>query len=158
MSQDFLLSPLSMEEFRPLFGLGDEGLSIRSAMWIVADAAPCYPCRVSLQDAAVGERVLATSFMHHDVHSPYRASGPVFVRETAKQANLAVNEIPPMLRMRLLSLRAYDSAGMMIGAQVMEGAELDKAIATHFEDHHVDYQHIHNANPGCYNCSVRRAP
>jgi len=50
MSQDFLLSPLSMEEFRPLFGLGDEELSIRSAMWIVADADPCshvaFRCRM----------------------------------------------------------------------------------------------------------------
>ena len=48
--------------------------------WLVADQHPGFPCRVSLQDALPGERVLALSYAHHEVESPYQASGPVFIR------------------------------------------------------------------------------
>ena len=74
----------------PLFRLSDEELHERSAQWLVADAKPGYPCRVTLEDAEIGERVLAVPFIHHDVQSPYRASGPVFVRESAQTAKPAV--------------------------------------------------------------------
>ena len=157
MSTKFRLESLSIEEFTPLFKLSDDELHKRSAKWLVADTKPGYPCRVTLADAEVGERVLATAFIHHDVQSPYRASGPVFVREIAQTVNLAVNEIPIMFHQRPLSLRAYDSDGMMIGAKVVQGTELEQAIVDHFENCDVEYQHIHNASPGCFNCAVRRA-
>ena len=157
MSNDFRVVPIAIEEFLPLFNLSDEQLRERSARWLIADANPGYPCRVSLADAEVGERVLAVPFTHHDVRSPYRASGPVFVREGAKPADLEINEVPLMLRHRLLSLRAYDSSGMMLAAKVVPGVELVDAIIEHFNDPRVNYQHIHNASPGCFNCAVRRA-
>lgn len=34
----------------------------------------------SLEDAPVGEPVLLLPFVHQDSRSPYRASGPIFVR------------------------------------------------------------------------------
>ena len=157
MSSDFLIVPLAMAEFLPLFKLGDEQLRERSARWLVVDAKPGYPCRVSLADAEVGERVLAVPYTHHDVRSPYRASGPVFVREGAQRAVVRVNDVPPMFQHRLLSLRAYDSGGMMLAAKVVPGVELAHAIVEHFNDPDVEYQHIHNASPGCFNCAVRRA-
>ncbi len=157
MSTKFRLEPLPIEDFLPLFKLSDEELHKRSARWLVADTKPGLPCRVTLADAEVGERVLATPFIHHDVQSPYRASGPVFVREIAQTVNLAVNEIPIMFHHRLLSLRAYDSDAMMVGAKVIQGAELEQAIVDHFENRDVEYQHIDNANPGCFDCTVRRA-
>ena len=157
MSTDFLVEPLPIEQFLPLFKLSDEELRKRSSKWLVADTKPGSPCRVSLVDAEVGERVLATTFMHHDVQSPYKASGPVFVRENAETANLAVNEIPAMFHHRLLSVRAYDSGGMMVDARVIQGTELQGSIVELFENSDVEYQQIHNANPGCFNCTVRRA-
>ncbi len=157
MSTNFRLEPLPIEEFLPLFKLSDEELHKRSARWLVADTKPGYPCRVTLADAEVGERVLATPFIHLDVQSPYRASGPVFVRDIAQTVSLTVNEIPIMFHHRLLSLRAYDSDGMMVDAQVIQGTELEQAIVHHFQNCDVEYQHIHNANPGCFNCTVRRA-
>ena len=156
MSIDFRLEPLAREIFEHFFPLSDEELRERSGRWLVADSQPGHPCRVSLEDAAVGERVLALPYTHLDVQSPYRASGPVFVRETAQTATPGVNEIPIMFFQRLLSLRAYDSEGMMIHAKVVEGTGLAKAIVDHFDDANVAYQHIHNANPGCFNCAVQR--
>lgn len=128
-----------------------------NARWIMADAKPGYPCRVSLCEADVGERVLLVPFAHHNVDSPYRSSGPVFVREHADMALLAVNEVPDSLRHRLLSLRGYDSANMMLAAEVLPGDEVELGIMRQFRNDKVAYIHIHNANPGCYSCSVYRA-
>jgi hypothetical protein len=69
----------------------------------------------------------------------------------------AVGEIPLMFRHRLLSLRAYDQAAMLINAAVANGTELETTIGDLFRDPAVRYLHIHNARPGCYNCRVVRA-
>ena len=37
------------------------------------------------------------------------------------------------------------------------GVSLEDAIGKYFSDPKVGYLHIHNAGPGCYNCTVRRA-
>ena len=62
-----------------------------------------------------------------------------------------------MLRHRLLSLRGYDAAGMLMGAQIASGTEIESVIERLFSDERVRYLHVHNAGPGCYNCSVVRA-
>jgi hypothetical protein len=46
---------------------------------------------------------------------------------------------------------------MMIGAEVVTGNELEDAIGHLFDKESVSYLHIHNAQPGCYNCCVVRA-
>ena len=62
-----------------------------------------------------------------------------------------------MFKHRLLSIRAYDSAAMMVGAEVVDGSELADAIQRLFGNESMSYLHIHNARPGCYNCTVVRA-
>jgi hypothetical protein len=157
MQNDFLIRSLSIEDFSEIMNKNDEELSINSAKWLVADSEPGYPCRVSLSDAKVGENVLALPFCHHNVNSPYRASGPIFIREHAENSELKTNEIPKMLRLRLLSVRGYDAEGMMLAAEVTQGTELEFSISNQFDNECVQYIHIHNANPGCFNCAVYRA-
>jgi hypothetical protein len=157
MSGNFRFVALPYDQFGPLFDVSDDALEEIMARRIVVDERPGFPCRVSLEDADVGETVLLLPFMHHDVLSPYRASGPVFVRKGAKRATPEAGEIPAMFRHRLLSVRAYDEASMMVGAEVVEGAELEGAIARFFARPEVSYLHVHNAKPGCFNCRVERA-
>ncbi len=157
MSAHFRMVALPAESFAPLFALAEGELRSRAMRLVVADASPGYPCRVSLADAEPGERLLLLPYTHHDVDSPYRASGPIFVRERADTAHPAVNEIPLMLRHRLLSLRAYDASGMLVAAEVAEGTTLDERIRLAFADPLVTYLHLHNARPGCFNCRLERA-
>lgn len=157
MKTSFQCIALPSAPFTPLFALSDPELLAIGARRMVADEKPGYPCRVSLADAEVGETVLLVPFTHHDVSSPYRASGPVFVRRGASTARPAAGEIPAMLRHRLLSVRGYDAAAMMTGAEVVNGRELDDSIRRFFGNDNVSYLHIHNAGPGCYNCRVVRA-
>jgi hypothetical protein len=156
MAIDFQLSALPLAPFVPLFSLTDSELAERGARRCVADAKPGYPCRVSLLDAEPGERLILLPYAHHDVDSPYRGSGPIFVREGARQAAPAVNEVPASVRDRLLSYRAYDATGTMVGSEVAEGRDLEELVERLFADGRVAYLHLHNARAGCYSCRVDR--
>jgi hypothetical protein len=157
MNSSFRLIALPYERFTTLFGQSDAELEAIGARRMIVDEKPGYPCRVSLADAEVGETVVLVPFTHHDVSSPYRASGPIFIREGATMARPGPDEIPIMLRHRLLSVRGYDAASMMVSAEVLEGSKLEENIGRLFADESVSYLHIHNARPGCYNCRVERA-
>lgn len=154
---DFQIRALSAEQFNPLFDLNDAALAKIGATRMIVNKNPGFPCRVSLEDAEVGEEVILLPFEHHSTTSPYRASGPIFIRKGAAKALVGINEIPNMLLHRLLSVRAYDEAGCMQNAVVVEGNQLQTSIQELLNDETVAYLHIHNAKPGCYNCLVERA-
>ncbi|GMU80472.1 MAG: hypothetical protein AMXMBFR47_03430 [Planctomycetota bacterium] len=156
MGGAFRLVALPKERFAAFFALSEAELRSRGARRMVVDDKPGYPCRVSLADAEIGETVVLLPFMHHDVETPYRAGGPIFVRERAETATPGVGEVPVMFRHRLLSLRGYTAEGMMAAAKVSPGAELEAAIAGLFVEREVAYLHVHNAGPGCFNCRVER--
>ena len=64
--------------------------------------------------------------------------------------------MPTFLLHRLLSVRAYDDTGMMRSAQTVAGTELEASVTDLLSQPRIDYLHIHNAGPGCYNCRVDR--
>lgn len=156
-SRAFRLIGLPHQTFEPLFALGDDELARRGAVRRVADEQPGFPCRVSLEDAAPGEELLLLPFEHQSGASPYRASGPIFVRRGARQRELGVGEVPPYVARRLISLRAYDAAHGMVAASVCDGAAAGEEISRHFANPQVAYLHLHNARQGCYSCAAVRA-
>jgi hypothetical protein len=148
---------LPLEAFEPLFALSDPELARRGVRRMKADENPGYPCRVSLEDAEPGESVLLLSHQHQPTASPYRSSGPIFVRERARESFDRVDAVPTVLRGRLLSLRAYDREGIMIDADIVEGGEVEGLLQRLFAREAADTVHIHNARRGCYACRVERA-
>jgi hypothetical protein len=54
-------------------------------------------------------------------------------------------------------VRAYDARGWLVEADVAPGTELDALIARLFARPEVAYLHAHNARPGCFAFTVRRA-
>jgi hypothetical protein len=153
----FQFSGLPVAPFQPLFGLSDSQLAAHSAVRRTADKSPGFPCRVSLRDAEPGETLLLINYEHLAVAGPYRSRYAIFVREGAMQAQLAVEEVPEMLRHRLLSLRAFDSEGMLLDADVVEGQGIEPVIQRMLDRGEVDYLHLHNAKPGCFAARVDRA-
>lgn len=156
MENAFCIVAADFERFAPLFELDDAALEELGARRMTVTEKPGFPCRASLVDADIGETVLLLPYVHHDTCSPYRASGPIFVREGARTAQPGPGEVPLMLRHRLLSLRAYDGDGTMINAEVVRGTEVEEAIGRLFADARAKYLHVHNAGPGCFNCRVER--
>ena len=54
MKQNFLISAIPKAVFKSYFQASDSELGRLNAQWLIADASPGYPCRVSLIDAQVG--------------------------------------------------------------------------------------------------------
>src|ERR1700722_13139666 len=148
---------LSPEPFVSLLHLDDEQLATRGMRRMTADEKPGFPCRVTLEDAEPGERVLLLPFEHHPAHSPYRASGPIFVREKAREHFDRVAEPPTSLLSRMLSVRAYAIDGMMVDADVTPGEDVESLLSQFFAEPTVAYAHVHYARRGCFAARVERA-
>jgi len=152
----FRIQGLSPEPFLPLFSMSDQELAAYGAVRRIADEKPGFPCRISLTDAEPGQEVVLVHFEHHAVASPFRASHAIYVRDGETTYD-AVDRVPEQLRLRLLSVRAFDRAGMLVGAEVVEGAKLERVVAQLLDDERAGYLHVHYAKPGCYAARIERA-
>jgi len=153
----FQIHALQAARFAPLFELRDDELAAQRACRITVDATPGYPCRVSLADADIGERVLLLNYLHQASNNPFRASHAIYVRESAHQAHPRINEIPEMLLCRSLSLRAFDANDWLVAAELAAGQETGDAIGSIFDNEEVAYIHLHTARLGCYLARATRA-
>jgi hypothetical protein len=152
----YVLRGLEPALFEKLFDLGDAALAARGMRRMRSDQSVGYPCRVSLEDAPVGEEVLLLSFTHLDGASPYRASGPIFVRRGQARAARIEDALPSTLTLRPLSVRAYDAADGMVDAEVVDGARAEPLIRRFLARPDVAFLHVHFARRGCFACRVDR--
>jgi hypothetical protein len=152
----FQLFGLPPKQFSHLFSLSGEQLTVLGIMRVTADSKPGFPCRVSLLDAEPGEDLLLLPYEHQPAVSPYRASGPIYVRVRSQQSNLRPGEIPPYVALRQISVRAYDVHHMMLAAEVCPGDAVAEEIQRQFSDPRITYIHLHNAKRGCFSCRVER--
>ena len=150
----FRITGLPAEDFSHLFSMSDAELEKHGAVRRIADGP--YPCRVSLADASVGDELILTNYEHHAVDSPYRMRFAIFVRKGDATYD-AVDTVPEQLRKRTLAARAFDSDGMMVGRELVEGPALEGAIEKLFANPRAAYLHVHFAAPGCYAARVERA-
>jgi hypothetical protein len=127
--------------------------SLECGQSVVVDESHSFPCRRCLTDAEPGERVLLLSYDPWTVASPYRQAGPVYLHER-RCARVVAGALPEQQRRRLLSVRAYDAAGLARDAFVVDGAELD--LDRVLADPEVAFVHLHNAAPGCFAARVDR--
>jgi hypothetical protein len=132
---NFRISGLSAEPFRHLYGLSDETLRARGVERWVANAKQSLP----------------------PADNPYRSSHAIFVLEGATAAYSAVDAVPEVLRVRPLSLRAFDRDHRMVDADIVDGVDLEGLIRRLLERPSVAYIHAHYARRGCYAARIDRA-
>jgi len=153
----FRFKGLPLAPFESMIHMSDAELESIGARRMVVDEKPGFPCRVTLEDAEPGERVVLLSFFHQNADSPFKAAGPIFVREIARET-FDSTDTPPVFRNgRMLSARAYDSAGMMIDADVTASETLAPLLDKLFALEGTDYIHVHYAKRGCFAARVERA-
>ena len=152
----FRIAGLDPAPFEGLHALTDADLAAQGVKRVRVEDQPGAPCRVSLEDAEIGEAVLLLSYLHQDADTPYRQQGPIFVRETQDRFE-AAGRMPPALARRTLSLRGFDAHGMMVEADLCEGADAPELIARFFANPAVDYIHAHYARRGCFAARIDRA-
>jgi hypothetical protein len=153
----FRIRGLDSKLFKPLVGLTDRELHALNARRVRADRNPGYPDRVELRDAEPGESLLLLNYEHQPANSPYRAAHAIFVLEHSVAAYDRVDEIPAVLRSRVISLRAFDDQGMIVDAALSPGDELERQIEQLLQLPNAAYLHLHYAKHGCYACRVDRA-
>jgi hypothetical protein len=110
-----------------------------------------------MRDARPGETLLLLNHVCQPADTPYRASHAIFIREGATDKYDEVDQVPAVMRVRLLSLRAYDAEGMMLDADVVGGEKIEPLISKMFANPDVSYIHVHNAKRGCYSGRIDRA-
>jgi hypothetical protein len=150
----YRIAGLDPAPYKPLFDLTDGELATRGIVRMTV-SDPTFPCRVSLVDRPIGEQVLLLNHVSHDVANPYRASHAIFVADV-EQAEF-VDEVPPVFRTRVLSLRGFDKDGMMAEAILTQPGEAEAGIQKLFENPEIETIHAHNATRGCFSAKIERA-
>jgi len=100
--------------------------------------------------------VLLLNYTHQPADNPYRASHAIFVLEGAGEAYDRVDEIPEVMRIRPISLRAFDADDLMVDGDVVEGTRIERLIERFLADSRVAYLHAHYARRGCYAARIDR--
>jgi len=153
---NYVIEGLDLASLRPLFGASEAALRERGALRMVVTDHTGFPCRILLEDAPRDASVILLNHVSRDGSTPYRASHAVFVCEGAGSAARFENEIPPVMRTRVLSLRGFDRAGMMFDAVLTEPGEAEAGLAHLFADDAVVEVDVHNAARGCFAARARR--
>ena len=146
----FRITGLSPQPFLHLFGLSDPELASKGVKRYVADKSPGFPDRIEIRDARPGETLLLLNYTHQPADTPYHASHAIFVLEGAQERYDRIGEIPAAMRMRTLSLRAFNNDHFMVDADLAEGAKAEGVIQRFFENPKVAYIQAHYAKYGCY--------
>jgi hypothetical protein len=152
----FRITGLDPAPFRPLFGLSNEELAAHHARRFIADDDQSFPDRIELRHARPGEAVLLVNHEHQSAATPYRSRHAVYVLEDPGPRFAAVDSIPEVIRPRLISLRAFDAAHMMVDADVADGSRLEALIERLFARPEAAYLHAHFAKRGCYAARIDR--
>ena len=154
---DFQFTGLDERPFLHLFDESSDSLAGKSIKRMIVDSCPGYPCRVSLEDATIGETVLLLNYEHLAAPSIFRSRHAIFVRKGVQRAVINKNVVPEFLNGRMLSVRAFDANKMMLDADVVSGHAVEPLVRRLFSADRVDFLHVHNAARGCFLAQVNRA-
>ena len=118
------------------------------------------PCRHCLCDAVGGEELLLGSYNMSRPKGIYWTPSPIFVHFGPCQRFIKTNEIAPIARNRLVSIRAYDHEEQCIYdlGHAGDGDKIDNPLIRALDDSRTAFINIHTAKPGCMLFSVERIP
>lgn len=151
----YVIEGLDPAPFAHLFAQSDEELARDNVVTVYAEDDD-YPCRITLAGAAKGDRLLLLNYVHQPAASPYHASHAIYVAQGSQERGIYRDSIPPVMRTRILSIRAYDVKGMIIDADLVDGTAAEGLITRLLANPHTDYLHVHFAKRGCFAANVVR--
>jgi hypothetical protein len=147
-------------------GVDDSGNRLRR---MVADARPAEPdgsrsngtgapCRHCLRDADPGDALLLGSYLMPRPKGIYWTPSPIFVHAGPCVPFTQINQVAPIVRNRLVSVRAYDADDQCIYdlGHAGDGNAIDNPLLRALDDPRTAFVNIHTAKPGCMLCRVER--
>ena len=145
------------DQFSHLYELPDAELAAAEAKRYVVDAKPGFPDRIEVRDMEIGECAILLTYEHQPADTPYRSRHAIFVREGAKVVLDVIDTIPEAIRIRPISLRAFNEDGEMLDADLSDGQALVPLIERFLGNPEVAYLQAHFAKRGCYAARISRA-
>ena len=152
----FIIQGLDPSLFGSVLDQKQVGSEASFAHYYDVDENPGFPCRITLDDAAIGQQVALVAYPHHQANTPYTQSGPIFVSRGDVKPGRFVDAIPPALARRKLSLRAYDKDGMMVDAALVDGEAAKPVILSLLSNPNIIKIDAHNATRGCFAAHIMR--
>ncbi|MEO9601321.1 DUF1203 domain-containing protein [Parasphingorhabdus sp.] len=152
----YQITGLSPDIAKSFQGATEKELKALRAVHITATSKPGFPCRISLEDAEVGEELILFHHISHDVDSPYRSSYAIFVRTGQTEAAQYTDAVPPVFHDRPLGMRAFGEDSRLKTASLSLPGDADQTIRQLFELDEVTYIDVHNAAHGCFVARVER--
>lgn len=153
----FQVEPLKAADFTHLQGKTDAELEAVGAKAYTVEPGGGYPCRLTLEGATPGERVILFNYEHLPEQSPYHSKYAIFIREGVEEVVPQKGTVPKMIEGRPIAVRAFDNDQMLRQAAVIDGAEAASCFNTMLADPEVAYLHMHFAAYGCFIATVHRA-
>lgn len=140
------------ERFRRT-GIDDNGNAIRRMV-----SSGFAPCRHCLREAREGEPVLLGSYNLPGPLGIYWTPSPIFLHAEPCERFSAADEVPEIVRGRLVSVRSYDTDEQCIYdlGEAVEGGQVDVPLARAIADPRTKFVNIHTAKPGCLLVRVER--
>lgn len=152
----FRVQGLDPSQFHHLIGLSDVELAAQGVRRYVVDTKPGFPDRVEIRDLEIGETALLLNYEHQPAETPYRSQHAIFIGEKSQSPADLIDTLPEAILGRPISLRAFDSAGEMVDADLVPGAALAPVIERFFDNPKIAYLHAHYARRGCYAARIVR--
>ncbi|WP_333570983.1 DUF1203 domain-containing protein [Sphingomonas sp.] len=153
----FRVQGIDPAPFEHLMGLSDEALAERGIRRYTVDATPGFPDRIGVRDLEPGETALLLHYEHQPADTPYRASHAIFLGEQSRTRLDLIDALPEAIRIRPISLRAFNAEGEMVDADLADGSALEPLILRFLARADVAYLHAHYAKRGCYAARVERS-
>lgn len=151
----FQITGLDPAPFAHLHAMSDTQLRSGGMERVRVTEAHAAPCRVSLEDAEIGQSAILLNYAHQPADTPYHQQGPIFICDSA-QRFVARDVVPPALARRTLSVRGFDAGDMMIEAELTEGVDAAVLFERFFANPAIAYIHVHYARRGCFAALVER--
>ena len=141
------------ERFRQT-DIDDNGNTLRR---IVSDGGGA-PCRHCLRNAGAGEVMLLGSYSLPAPLGIYWTPSPIFLHVNVCPHYKRENDIPEIVRTRLVSVRSYDANNGCIYdlGEVVEGTAIDLVVNRALADLRTKFINVHTARPGCLLCRIER--
>lgn len=152
----YIVRGLDSARFVALFDAPPATLAANLAEWREVATDSGHPCRVTLEEAQVGERVLLINHTSLDKATPFRTSHAIYVREGARQAAAFEDRLPEMFMQRTLGLRGFSADGYLHDGTLAAPGEAHEAIGSLLAQSEVAYVDIHAAAYGCFLARAER--
>lgn len=153
----YTIRGLDSREFTHLFGQDERYLALHLAVRKRADKNAGFPDRIALRDVPEGEYAILVNHAYQPAATPYSGRHAIYIHEGCTTQGVFQDEVPAYLTSRLLSLRAFNTAHMIIAAEVSPGSEAEPLILQMLRQPETAYIHVHSARFGCYLCVIERS-